>query len=58
MRSNAVGMPFVGEVGGVMGFDWRRRSSEEARRDALAHQEHTPGPDGRPRAPRPERMRR
>ncbi len=54
------GMPFVGEVGGVgPGFELAAPVElEEARRDALAHQEHTPGPDGRPRAPRPERMRR
>jgi hypothetical protein len=54
------GMPFVGEEGGV-GPGFESTSSidlDGARQDALAHQEHAPAVGDRPRAPRPERMRR
>ena len=54
------GMPFVGEDGGVgPGFESATPVDlDGVRREALAHQEHAPAEDDRPRAPRPERMRR
>ena len=56
------GMPFLGEEGGVgPGFESILSTPSdlaEVRLDALEHQQHSQAVGARPRAPRPERMRR